>query len=169
MLVLLHEISFSIPLDEALGKVLFESLPFTLGVALANQVLNGDRGGYGNRRRHTSEINATLSDVGATLIGAAVIALNIAPTDEVVMLASAFSGGRLLAIIAASLIISYGIVFQSGFADQQKRMQQQGIFQRPMSETLASYLVSLAAAAFMLWFFNSLVLTIPGLCGCDTR
>jgi putative integral membrane protein (TIGR02587 family) len=161
MLVLLHEISFSIPLDEALGKVLFESLPFTLGVALANQVLNGDRGGYGNRRRHRSEINATLSDVGATLIGAAVIALNIAPTDEVVMLASAFSGGRLLAIIAASLVISYGIVFQSGFADQQKRMQQQGIFQRPMSETLASYLVSLAAAAFMLWFFQQLSFNDP--------
>jgi putative integral membrane protein (TIGR02587 family) len=161
MLVLLHEISFSIPLDEALGKVLFESLPFTLGVALANQVLSGERGGHGDRQRHRSEINATLSDVGATLIGAAVIALNIAPTDEVAMLASAFSGGRLLAIIAASLIISYGIVFQSGFADQQKRMQQQGIFQRPMSETLASYLVSLAAAAFMLWFFQRLSFNDP--------
>jgi putative integral membrane protein (TIGR02587 family) len=156
MLILLNEISFNTPLDEALGKILFESLPFTLGVALANQFLSGNRGGDGKQQSPKNEINATLSDIGATLIGAAVIALNIAPTDEVVMLASAFSGGRLLAIIAASLIISYGIVFQSGFADQQKRMQQQGIFQRPMSETLASYLVSLAAAAFMLCFFQQL-------------
>jgi len=151
MLILLNEISLNIPLDEALGKVLFESLPFTLGVALANQVLSGDRGGYGNRRRHRSEINATLSDIGATLIGAAVIALNIAPTDEVVMLASAVSGGRLLAMIAASLLISYGIVFQSGFADQQKRMQQQGIFQRPMSETLGRVLKPKAKRELQQW------------------
>ncbi|MBD1866355.1 TIGR02587 family membrane protein [Cyanobacteria bacterium FACHB-471] len=156
MLTLLREINSDVSLDEMLGKVLFESLPFTLGVALANQFLRGDRGGNEGQRSYKSEINATFSDIGATLIGAAVIALNIAPTDEVVMLASAVSGGRLLAIIAASLIISYGIVFQSGFADQQKRMQQQGIFQRPMSETLACYLVSLAAAAFMLWFFHQL-------------
>ncbi|NJO52649.1 MAG: TIGR02587 family membrane protein [Leptolyngbyaceae cyanobacterium RM2_2_4] len=161
MLLLLHEISFSIPLDETLGKVLFESLPFTLGVALANQVLSGERGGHSNQQQHKSEINATLSDIGATLIGATVIALNIAPTDEVVMLASAASGGRLLAIIVASLVISYSIVFQSGFANQQRRMQQQGIFQRPMSETLASYLVSLAAAAFMLWFFQQLSFDDP--------
>lgn len=158
MLNILREINSDVPLDEMLGKVLFESLPFTLGVALANQSLSGDRVGKEGQRpyKKKSEINATFSDIGATLIGATVVALNIAPTDEVVMLASALSGGRLLAIVAASLIISYGIVFQSGFADQQKRMQQQGIFQRPMSETLASYLVSLVAAAFMLWFFHQL-------------
>jgi putative integral membrane protein (TIGR02587 family) len=158
MLNILREINSDVPLDEMLGKVLFESLPFTLGVALANQFLSGDRIGQDGQRpyKKKSEINATFSDIGATLIGATVVALNIAPTDEVAMLASALSGGRLLAIIAASLIISYGIVFQSGFADQQKRMQQQGIFQRPMSETLASYLVSLLAAAFMLWFFHQL-------------
>jgi putative integral membrane protein (TIGR02587 family) len=163
MLNILREINSDVPLDEMLGKVLFESLPFTLGVALANQFLSGDRVGQEGQRpyKKKSEINATFSDIGATLIGAAVIALNIAPTDEVVMLASALSGGRLLAIIAASLIISYGIVFQSGFADQQKRMQQQGIFQRPMSETLASYLVSLLAAAFMLWFFHQLSFSDP--------
>lgn len=163
MLNILREINSDVPLDEMLGKVLFESLPFTLGVALANQFLSGDRGGQEGQHSYKkkSEINATFSDIGATLIGATVIALNIAPTDEVAMLASALSGGRLLAIIAASLVISYGIVFQSGFADQQKRMQQQGIFQRPMSETLASYLVSLLAAAFMLWFFHQLSFSDP--------
>ena len=165
VLTLLREISFSVPLDEALGKVLFESLPFTLGVTLANQFLSGSQDQSGNQekgdRQPKSEINATFSDIGATLIGATAIALNIAPTDEVAMLASALSAEWMLAIIAASLVISYGIVFQSDFANQPKRMQQQGIFQRPTSETLASYLVSLMAAAFMLWFFQQLSLSDP--------
>jgi putative integral membrane protein (TIGR02587 family) len=59
------------------------------------------------------------------------------------------------------LLITYGIVFASGFTNQNKRRQQQGIFQRPESETLAYYLVSLVASALMLWFFQRLAFDDP--------
>jgi putative integral membrane protein (TIGR02587 family) len=51
-------------------------------------------------------------------------------------------------------VISYVIVFAAGFTNQQQRHQQQGIFQRPLSETIAAYLVSLVAAVVMLFFFQ---------------
>jgi putative integral membrane protein (TIGR02587 family) len=94
-------------------------------------------------------------------VGATIIAFNIAPTDEIPMLAAATSPLWLLLIVGASLLISYGIVFEANFADQQQRKQQQGIFQSPLSETVASYLVSLFAAAFMLWFFEQLSFNDP--------
>lgn len=163
VLVLLREITFNTPLHETVGKILYEGIPFTLGVALANQVLSGDRQGNDEKGDHPSrtkdkngKLNATLSDVGATIIGTIIIAFNIAPTDEVPMLASAVSGLRLLTVMAASLLISYAIVFAAGFANQQKRHQQQGIFQHPMSETVISYLISLISAAVMLVFFDKL-------------
>lgn len=59
------------------------------------------------------------------------------------------------------MLISYCIVFEAGFTTQKKRHQQQGIFQRPMSETVASYLVSLLAAVLMLFFFNRLTFEDP--------
>lgn len=166
VLVLLQEISLDVPLDEALGKTMFESVPFSLGVALANQFLSGARDGDGGgtpQKPATQKpaIDVTLADVGATLIGAAIIASNIAPTDEVATLVSAVSAPWLLAIMAASLAFSYGIVFEAGFANQQKRLQHKGIFQRPLSETIVSYLVSLAAAALMLWFFQQLSVDDP--------
>lgn len=99
--------------------------------------------------------------MGGTLIGATIIAFNIAPTDEITMLAAAASPPWELAMIATSLLISYGIVFQAGFSDQQKRREQKGIFQRPSSETIMSYLVSLLASAFMLWFFQKLTFSDP--------
>lgn len=77
------------------------------------------------------------------------------------MLAAAVSPPWVLLIIASSLVISYAIVFQAGFSNQQKRRQQKGIFQRPISETVMSYLVSLLAATFMLWFFQQLTLNDP--------
>ncbi|KAB8319267.1 TIGR02587 family membrane protein [Tolypothrix campylonemoides VB511288] len=171
VLLLLQEVTPEIPLKEALGKIVYESVPFTLGVALANQFLGDTRdanpqGRTGaqasdDSRKKPDELHVTFADIGATLIGATVIAFNIAPTDEIPMLAAAVTPPWLLAIIATSILISYGIVFEAGFSDQQKRRQQQGIFQRPISETVMAYLVSLLAAAFMLWFFQKLTFDDP--------
>lgn len=178
ILILLRQIDLQTPLNEALGKLIFESVPFALGVAVANSALSGDRstsnGANGQKPKaptskslpqRTSarqvELNATLTDVGATLIGAIFIAFSIAPTEEVPMLAADISPPWLVLIIAASLLISYGIVFASGFLNQVKRQQQQGIFQRPLSETVSAYLVSVFAAALMLWFFQQLTFQDP--------
>jgi putative integral membrane protein (TIGR02587 family) len=166
LLILLREITFDTSLGEALGKVIFESMPFSLGVALARSFLSGDRYQSPNSDENSppeenTRLNATLADIGGTLIGATIIAFNIAPTDEIPMLVAASSPPWLIAIIVASLLISYGIVFQAGFTNQQQRIQQQGLFQRPLSETVFSYLVSLLAATFMLWFFHQLSFEDP--------
>ncbi|QKQ75073.1 TIGR02587 family membrane protein [Nostoc sp. TCL240-02] len=168
VLLLLRELTLETSLKESLGKIIFESVPFALGVALANQLLGDSRNSNGEAQKADSttsntkdELNATFADVGGTLIGATIIAFNIAPTDEITMLAAAASPPWELAMIATSLLISYGIVFQAGFSDQQKRREQKGIFQRPSSETIMSYLVSLLASAFMLWFFQKLTFSDP--------
>ncbi len=161
ILLLLRELTFETSLKEALGKIIFESVPFALGVALANQFLGESNNSNAEIDHEQNGLDATLADLGATLIGATVIAFNIAPTDEVPMLAAAVSAPWLLAMIATSLVISYCIVFQAGFSDQQKRRQQKGIFQRPSSETIMSYLVSLLAGAFMLWFFQKITFSDP--------
>ena len=166
LLILLREITLDTSLGEALGKVIFESMPFSLGVALARSFLSGDRYQSPNSDENSppeenTRLNATLADIGGTLIGATIIAFNIAPTDEIPMLVAASSPPWLIAIIVASLLISYGIVFQAGFTNQQQRIQQQGLFQRPLSETVFSYLVSLLAATFMLWFFHQLSFEDP--------
>ncbi|MGF1675111.1 MAG: TIGR02587 family membrane protein [Rivularia sp. (in: cyanobacteria)] len=165
VLLLLQELSGGVSLKEALGKIIYESVPFSLGVALANQLL-GENGNNSPDNRTTRQddsvdYNATFSDLSATLIGAIVIGFNIAPTDEIATLAAAISQPWLLAIIATSLLISYAIVFQAGFSDQNKRRQHKGIFQKPFSETMICYLISLIAAAIMLWFFQKLTWNDP--------
>ncbi|AFY92056.1 TIGR02587 family membrane protein [Chamaesiphon minutus] len=166
-LVLLREINLATSINEAVGKIIFESVPFSLGVAVANSFLSGDRSQSSNEPKSSSpqskspEINATFADVGATSIGALFIAFTIAPTEEVPMLASAMTPPWLIAIIAASLLISYGIVFVAGLTNQDKRYQQEGLFHRPITETLIAYLVSLMSGLLMLWFFHQLSLEDP--------
>lgn len=166
LLILLREIQVGTSVNEALGKIILESVPFALGAALADGFLSGDRWSFSDsendsQKSEPDRLNDTISDIGATLIGAIIIASNIAPTDEIPMLNAAASPPELLVIIVASLLISYVIVFEAGFTTQRKRHQQKGIFQRPISETVASYLISLIATTCMLFFFNRLTFEDP--------
>ena len=175
-LLVLGELHPALPLDTIVGKIAIESVPFGLGVSIANGLLGG--AGQGNEGagegRPTAgagvggdaagqdagsqerQLSPTLLDAGATVAGALFVCLSVAPTEEIPMLEGNLSPWWLIALIFFSLIVSYAITFEAGFVDQQARMNQQGIFQQPLSETVFSYLLSLIVAAILLWLFKQL-------------
>lgn len=167
-LVILRRISLDTPLGETLGKLVFEGVPFSLGVALARSTLSQPR--HRDRRRvsssrhfaapNSSNLRDTLGDLDATLIGAIIIAFSIAPTEEIRLLASSLPPLWLLLVMTASLLSSYAIVFASGFGDRSER-QQRGLLLSPITETLVAYLVALSASIIMLIFFQQLTLHDP--------
>lgn len=166
VLVLLQEITLDTPLGEALGKVVYEAMPFGIGIALAHHFLRrgrseGDDESGQAKQGEEGELRATAADVGATVIGAVFVAFNIAPTDEVPMLAAALGPPHLLAVVAVSLVVSFCIVFVAGFSNEEQRHEQQGILQHPVTETVACYLIALVCAAAMLWFFQRLDAASP--------
>ena len=170
MLILLQRIDLRTSLTEALGKIVFEGVPFSLGVAFSRSLLSGDSNGNSNNEAQSSDSDCqqkssawrdTLADLSATIIGALFIAFSIAPTDEITVLAASASGLWLLSIAIASVLISYGIVFASKITNYQERFKQSGLFQTPQSETVISYLVSLLIGILMLWFFQKLTISDP--------
>jgi putative integral membrane protein (TIGR02587 family) len=164
VLILLQEITPGTPLSEVLGKTVYEVTPFALGAAVARHIFSQSRDQDDDATPEGTTqggLQGTVADLGATLIGAVFVGFNIAPTDEIPMLAAASSPASLLAVMAASLLISYAIVFQAGFGDQAKRRQQQGVLQHPFTETVAAYLVALACSAAMLVFFRNLQTSDP--------
>ncbi|MEM8779277.1 MAG: TIGR02587 family membrane protein [Cyanobacteria bacterium P01_G01_bin.49] len=164
-LILLQRITITTPLEEILGKTIFETVPFAIGAALARLLLSGEptkplseNGSFSQKSHNQNQIkvNDTLADISASLMGTMIIAFSIAPTDEVRNLAVSASPPWLLAIVISSLLISYMIVFTAGFTNQRKRQKQRGFFQTPETETIISYLIALIASALMLWFFQRL-------------
>ena len=168
MLVILQRIDWQTPLAEMLGKIVFEGVPFSLGVAFSRSLLsgNGEADLEPNTQQSSPSTNSspmrdTLADLAATLIGALFIAFSIAPTDEIAVLAASASPLWLLIIMIVSLTVSYGIVFAANFTNSDRRRQQQGLFQSPQAETIISYLVSLVAGMLMLWFFQKIAFGDP--------
>ncbi|MEO7397510.1 MAG: TIGR02587 family membrane protein [Ilumatobacteraceae bacterium] len=158
-LVLIGEIRGETPLQVMLGKMANEVLPVCIGIGVARHLLrqNEDRDSTDDDRVETAgsqRMNATLADLGASTIGSVFIALSIAPTDEVPLLAASRSPLWLLAIMAASILVAYAIVFVAGFSGQNDRHAQQGVLQHPVTETLTSYVVALFAGLAMLKIFQ---------------
>ena len=159
LLVVVQEIDSGTSMRVAVGKVAYEALPFCLGIGVAQHFLRrgrdeGDDDEPSPGRTEPNEFNATLADLGATAIGAVFIGLSIAPTDEVPTVAAAMGPRWFLVTIAVSLAVSYAIVFVAGFVGERQRRSQVGVFQRPSSETVACYLLSLAVSALMLLIFQ---------------
>lgn len=99
---------------------------------------------------------ATLLDLGATAAGALFLCFNIAPTDEVVLLADQLPVLYLPVIIAFSLVVTYGIVFVADFGGQSQRRASTGIFQPPVTETCVAFVVSIIVGAGALWLFGTI-------------
>ena len=163
ILVILREIDGGTPLRQGLGKVVYEATPFAFGVGMARHFLSKGRTESGDEDEDGDRpsIHPTVVDVGATLLGAVFVAFNIAPTDEIPMITAAMSPLWLGVLVVATLVISYGIVFEAGFTNQHRRRKDAGVAQDPVTETLVCYLLSLVAAAGMLLFFDRIQVDQP--------
>ena len=160
MLVVLNRINPSDPLDSMVGMVMIQAVPLSIGASVANEVFGwqGEKGRQGeNHDGHLKPWQELFSDIGATAIGGVFIGFSIAPTDEVQMLAAGLGYYHLMALVAFTLLLSYGIVFASGF-DQR---QPEGLFQRPATETALAYVVSLLVAFVTLFLFDQIQLNDP--------
>lgn len=154
-LTLLDILHVETGIDAIMGRLITLSLPFSIGVGIANNLLlriDDEDADPSKKRGHP--LRSTLSDAGAALLGAIVVGSSIAPTDEIPMISSSLEPTRLLLIMASSLLLSYIIVFEANFGAQRQRRAQSGLFQRPISETVAAYLIALVAATLMLWLFQ---------------
>lgn len=116
VLLLLRQVTTQTPLGPALGRVVLEAVPFAIGMALSRHFLAGapdESQDPDEERRHSHgrlpSTNSTVADLGATAIGAIFVALNIAPTDEIQIIAATMTPAWLIGVLLASLVISYCI------------------------------------------------------------
>jgi len=165
VLWLIGELSYDVAPAEIAGKVLIEAMVVSVGVSFANSQLSGksrtgnDKGGNGEAGEEKQpdgtqddperlQLKEDLVDIAATLAGSTVFALNIAPTEEVLMIASRLSPWQQLALLGASLLLCYIILFASGLDESPVHVG--SVFQHPLAETVMACALSLIVAAGLL-------------------
>lgn len=142
-------------LSDVVGKVVIEMVAISMGVSFANSQV-GTRSREGEDEAPAppadplaAQMRQDLQDIAATVIGATVFAFNIAPTEEVIAVATGMSPARHLLLMAASILLCYLILFASGF--QERQVFVPSLFQNPWVETVIAYALALGVSAGLLY------------------
>ncbi|MCW2962250.1 MAG: integral rane protein [Thermoleophilia bacterium] len=164
MLFALGQLSTSGSLEGMLGMIAVQVVPLSLGASVANLVFSGNSGrSLEEDTPGDGSAQELLDDMLATFAGAVFFGFAIAPTEEIPMIAVGLqSPGALAAAIALTLLVSYLIVFASGFDPSHRASREAGgYFQHPLSETVAAYVVAMFASGLLLASFGQLDFADP--------
>jgi putative integral membrane protein (TIGR02587 family) len=159
ILWLLGRVTFDAPLVENLGQIVVEAMTVAVGVSVGTAQLGGGGGddtgvGEGQEEQAQEEMDGDiLGQAAIALCGAVLVGANVAPTEEIVVLAVESTPWRLLALVALSLGFGALILFYSDFTGAQKYVRHDGKLHVLMG-TAMMYAIALLASAGMLWFFG---------------
>jgi len=145
-LLALGQIDAGSSLRDAAGKVALEAIPIAFGASVASTQLSGEGSDRGHR---TGPFERLVVGAG----GALLFALNVAPTEEIVVLGSSASPPLLLTVVGATLLVTLALVFFADFGGR-RRARGEGILEHPWSETVTSYAVSVGISLLLLWSFG---------------
>ncbi len=154
-----QRISADMPLSELSGKVIVEAVTVAIGISVGKTQLREkdddkkEPSGKDDPLKSTVEPDL-LRTVNISLCGAILIASNVAPTDEVVVIALETAVFKLLIIILLSIGIGGGVLYYINFTGAHKWVRKPTDPWDVVWGTTIMYAVSLISSAFMLWFFG---------------
>ncbi len=141
---------------ETIGKISVEAMTVSIGVSVGTAQLgvpNDNKGGIGNQEEPGP--NEYLPQAALALCGGVLFCANIAPTDEVWMVAVANGPWEILALAAFSISLGSLILYFVGFRGSGQYVSGGGAFLK-FRGIVTTYAISLFAAGSMLWFFGKL-------------
>jgi putative integral membrane protein (TIGR02587 family) len=143
------------PASELSGKVALQSVPASIGAMLGRSQLGHDDDDTGTKET---------SYAGELLLmaaGALFLSLNIAPTDEMMVLAYKMTAGHALAVALISIALMHGFVYAVSFTGGHELSPQTPWWHAFVRFTLPGYVIALAISIFALWIFERLVGSAP--------
>lgn len=147
--------------SEMFGQLVLEGLFVAIGVSVGTAQLSSNdapRGQRGQGRHDSLQAELTLA-----LCGTVLIAANVAPTEEVLQLATSMRFWHLLTVMAISLMLAMTLMYLSDFRGSARFAEETGAF-AVLHGSAITYAVALAGSAGMLWFFGRFEATTLEIC-----
>jgi len=139
---------------ELIGQTAIQALPAAIGAMVARTQL---RGGAGDGKANTppeERRSDYVSELFLMGVGALFIAFNVAPTEEMILIAYRMTEWHALALALASMLILHALVFSVGFAGQEEGHGSGSTLRTFVHFTLAGYAIALLVSLYILWTFG---------------
>ena len=151
VLLLFGVITATMPLAEILGKVALQAVPGSIGALLAQSQFGGQNG---RNRRKERRADTYGGEMFFMAVGAVFLSLNVAPTEEMVLISYMMTPWHAVALAAVSLVLMHAFVYSvefHGHSPLPEGARQAGVFLR---YTVVGYAICLAISAYILWTFG---------------
>lgn len=146
VLVLIGAITLSTMPSEIVGKIALQAVPGALGALLGRSQL-GESSAGGHEESYGGEL-------GIMAIGALFLGLNMAPTDEMPLIAYHMSEVHSLLLVPLSLGVMHAFVFASEFKGGTPLRPDTPWWSAFLRFTVVGYVVALLISAYVLWTFG---------------
>lgn len=153
VLFLLSIVDTGMRADEVVGKVSLQAVPASFGAMLANSQL-GNAGHKGERKKEREQRAGFGAQVFLMAAGATFLAFNVAPTEEMVLIAFKMTLWRALAVMGASLLLMHAFVFAVNFRGTESPPEGTPWWSLFLRFTVTGYAVALLVSAYVLWTFG---------------
>lgn len=150
MLMIFGVIGADMSADEIVGKIAMQTVPASIGAVLA-------RGQFGGQTSDSREKQDRAGFGGQLFIagaGAIFLSLNIAPTEEVVLLAYKLTPVRAILLVLLSIAVLHAFVYALDFAGTEELSDDVPRLVAMVRQSSAEYGLAVLISAYMLWTFG---------------
>jgi putative integral membrane protein (TIGR02587 family) len=149
VLALMSVITLEQTWREIVGKITLLVVPASMGAVLARAQLGGDKSSASEQREQRASYAGELFLMAA---GALFVAFNVAPTEEMALIAYMMTEWHALALAAFSLVILHAFVYTVGFGGQEE--YNASFLSILLRFTIVGYAIALLVSLYVLWTFG---------------
>ncbi len=153
MLFLFNVVNFGMSFDEILGKISIQAVVAAIGAMLAQSELGASK----KDKRNTDKKRRNASYGGELFlmaVGAIFLAMNPAPTEEIVLIGYKMSDVYIILLAIFSMILMHISVYNVGFRGQEKRKPSESFHGVFLRYTIAGYALVLIIGLYLVWTFG---------------
>jgi putative integral membrane protein (TIGR02587 family) len=136
--------------NEIAGKIALQTVPASIGAILARKQM-------GERETEVADELGAAGYPGELFlmgVGAMFLAFNVAPTDEMVVIAYKMTSWHALALVLASVVLLHAFVYAVGFAGQEAAPQGASFGATLLHYSVAGYGIAVLVSLYVLWTFG---------------
>ena len=138
---------------EAIGKIAIQTFPASIGAMLAHGQLSGERDDK-NKKEERAKHGSYPAELLLMVTGALFLGLNVAPTEEMILLSYMMNPAREIGLIALSIFAMHAFVYSLEFRGRPQPHPDAGFWSLFLRFTVVGYALVLAICLYLLWTFG---------------
>lgn len=143
-------ITWDMPARDFVGSVAIQSVPASIGALLARSLL-GEAKEDDNAERQGSSYSR---EIFLMCVGALILGLNVAPTEEMVVIAYKMTPWQGLALVVLSITLMHAFVYAVEFKGSEERPEGAPWWSIFLRYTVVGYALVVLMSIYVLWTFG---------------